>query len=171
MSVTKNSNQNQLQQVEMWLRHVHLHCTCNTTWSTAHASCIILWTFVDIAHSALVKTLAYTTGTTFKHQRATWPELYRKLILFLCIVVWHMRMLSAFLRVWDYHAGCCDVIKNAAKNAFLLRILKIWESLSGVMVRFCCLSAFSDCRYWTIIYFWFSNNNFRWLFTLDSVWV
>ncbi len=34
--------------------------------------------------------LAYTTGTTSKHQRATWPELYRKLIVFLCIVVWEL---------------------------------------------------------------------------------
>ncbi len=82
-------------------------------------------TFEDIASSAYVKTLAYTTGTTSKHQRATWPELYRKLIAFLRIVVWHMRVSARLLYVWGYGAGCCDVIKNSAKNAFLLRIFKI----------------------------------------------
>ncbi len=54
MYVTKKSNQNQLQQFEMRLRHAYFHHTCNTTWSTAHASCIILWTFEDIARSAYV---------------------------------------------------------------------------------------------------------------------
>ncbi len=73
MSVTKNSNQNQLQQVEMRLHHVYFHRTCNTKWLTAHTSCIILrYRLLD----AYKKTLAYTTETTFKHQRATWPELY-----------------------------------------------------------------------------------------------
>ncbi len=93
MSVTKNSKQNQLQQIEMRLRHVYFHRTCNTTWSYAHASCIILWTFEDIARSAH-KTLAYTTETIFKHQRATWPELYPKSIVFLRIVAWNMSVLS-----------------------------------------------------------------------------
>ncbi len=62
-----------------------------------------------------MKTLAYTTGTTCKHQRATWPELYRKLIVFLHIVVWHIRVFSPFLRVWGYSTGCCDVIKRSKK--------------------------------------------------------
>ncbi len=69
----------------------------------------------DIARSANVKTLAYTTGTTCKHQRATWPELYRKLIVFLRIVVWHIRVFSPFLHVWGYGAGCCDVVKRSQK--------------------------------------------------------
>ncbi len=63
MYVTKNSNQNQLQQVEMRLHQIYLHHTCSTTWSTVHASCIILWTFEDITRSYM-KTLAYTTGTS-----------------------------------------------------------------------------------------------------------
>ncbi len=70
MSVTNNSNQNQLHQVEMRLRHVYFHRTLQPTWSTAHAYCIILELFEDIAR-AYVKTLEYTTGTTSKHQRAT----------------------------------------------------------------------------------------------------
>ncbi len=86
MSVTKNSNPNQLQQFEMRLCHVYLHRTCNTMWSTAHASCIILWTFEEHSSSAH-ETLAYTTGTSSKHQRAMWPELYPKSIVFLRIVV------------------------------------------------------------------------------------
>ncbi len=32
-------------------------------------------------------TLAWTTGTTFKHQRVMWPGLYRKLRAFLGIMV------------------------------------------------------------------------------------
>ncbi len=117
MCVTKNSNQNQLQQVEMWLCHVYFHCTCNTTWSTAHASCIILWTFEDIARSA-VKTLAYTTGTTSKHQRATWPELYPKSIVFLCIVAWHMRMFSHLPNVWGSGEGMLWCYQNRWKTHF-----------------------------------------------------
>ncbi len=104
MSVTKNLNKNQLQQVEMRLCHVYFHHICNTMWSTAHASCIILWTFEDIARSYM-KTLAYTTGTTSKHQRATWPELYPKSIVFLRIVMWHMRVFSHLPNVWGYGEG------------------------------------------------------------------
>ncbi len=53
----------------------------------------------DIARSAYVMILAYTAGTTSIHQRATGPELYRKLIVFQHIVMWHMRVFSPFLRV------------------------------------------------------------------------
>ncbi len=49
---------------------------------------------LKILLALLVKTLAYTTGTTSKHQRATWPELYPKSIVFLRIVAWHMSVLS-----------------------------------------------------------------------------
>ncbi len=51
--------------------------------------------------------------------------IYRKLIVFLCIVVWHMRVSARWLHVSGYSAGCYDVIKNAAKNIFLIQILKI----------------------------------------------
>ncbi len=105
MSVTKNSNQNQLQQVEMWLHHVYFHCY--TIPRGQLRMCIA--SFYEILKISLalhtwtvVKTLAYTTGTTSKHQRPTWPELYRKLIVFLRIVVWHMSVLSlskCFLRL------------------------------------------------------------------------
>ncbi len=43
--------------------------------------------------------LAYTTGTTSKHQRAMWPELYWKLIVFLHIVVWHMKVSARLFEV------------------------------------------------------------------------
>ncbi len=71
MSVTKNSNQNQLQQVEIRLCHVYFH-------RTATPRCQLRMQVEDIARSVYGKTLAYTTGTTSKHQRATCPELYRK---------------------------------------------------------------------------------------------
>ncbi len=60
-----------------------------------NCACILhhLWTFEGIARTYM-KTLAYTTGTTSKHQRAMWPELYPKSIVFLRIVAWHMSVLS-----------------------------------------------------------------------------
>ncbi len=72
--------------------------------------------FLKILLAVLVKTLAYTTGTTSKHQRATSPELYPKSIVFLRIVAWHMGVFSHLPNVWGYSAGCCNVIKNAAKK-------------------------------------------------------
>ncbi len=38
----------------MWLHRVYFHHTLQPTWSTAHAYCIILWTFEDITRSAYV---------------------------------------------------------------------------------------------------------------------
>ncbi len=72
------------------------------------------------AHEGLV----YNTGITSKHQRAMWPELCRKLIVFLRIVVWHMRVSACLLHVWGCSAGCCDYIKNAAKTHFYFKFLK-----------------------------------------------
>ncbi len=97
----------------------------------------------------VVKTLAYTTGTTSKHQRATWPELYPKSIIFLRIVVWHMRVFSHLPNVWGYCAGCCDVIKNAAKNAFLIRILKLpligmWQPRNPYVTCNSCMLTWPD---------------------------
>ncbi len=77
----------------------------------------------DHANSAH-NTLAYTTATTSKHQRATWPELCWKLIVFLRIVMWHMKVSARLQHVWGYGAGCCDVIKNAAKTHFYFEFLK-----------------------------------------------
>ncbi len=52
--------------------------------------------------SSAHETLAYTTGTTSKHQRATWPELYPKSIVFLhiCSVAYEsVRSLATCLRL------------------------------------------------------------------------
>ncbi len=46
--------------------------------------------------SCVEPSLAFITGTTSKHQRVMWPELYRKLIEFPYIVVWHLSV-SAWL--------------------------------------------------------------------------
>ncbi len=40
--------------------------------------------------SCIEPSLAFATRPTSTHQRITWPGLYRKLIQFLCIVVWHI---------------------------------------------------------------------------------
>ncbi len=89
----------------MWLRHVYFHRTLQ--YHVVNCICILhhFMKLEDIARSAYVKTLAYTTGTTSKHQRATWPELYPKSILFIRIVAWHMRVFSHLHNVWGYGAG------------------------------------------------------------------
>ncbi len=73
----------------------------------------------------VVKTLAYTTGTTSEHQMATWLELYPKSIVFLRIVAWHMRVFSRLLNVWGYGARMLRCYQKQWKNEFLLRILKL----------------------------------------------
>ncbi len=112
-------NLNLMQQVEMRLCHVYfLHC--HTTWSTAHVYYVIL--SKKILPLKDLTTFAYTTGTTSKHQRFTWPALCRKLIVFLRIVVWHISVHSLtrgyVIRMW-IRSG--DVLKNV----FLLRMLKL----------------------------------------------
>ncbi len=79
----------------MIMCHVYF---CNTTQPTSHTYYVILskkyasWRSPSLA-------LAYTNGTTSKHQRATWPELYRKLIIFIHVVVWHVRVSTRLLGV------------------------------------------------------------------------
>ncbi len=116
-------NRNLLQQVEMWLRHVYFHC--HTTLSTVHAYYVILSKKFPQLEDLALPILAYTTGTTSKHQRVMWPELYWRLIVFLRIVVWHMRVSARLLYVWGYGAGCCGVSKNVAKMHFYFEYFKI----------------------------------------------
>ncbi len=75
---------------------------------------------LKISLTLLVKTLAYTTGTTSKHQRATWPELYPKSIVFLRIIAWHMRVFSHLPNVCiKYVYVLVDLSDSHEKNAFL----------------------------------------------------
>ncbi len=60
--------------------------------------------------SCVEPSLAFATGTTSKHQRITWPLLYRKLIERLRIVVWHMRMSTHLLDVTWLECGTGEVI-------------------------------------------------------------
>ncbi len=59
--------------------------------------------------------LAFATGTTSKHQRVTWPGLYRKLIEFLHIVVWHMSVHSLgrghMIKLWESHYSGQNIIE------------------------------------------------------------
>ncbi len=79
------------------------------TWSTC--ACILCHFKQEICLVEELVCLAYTTGTTSKHQRFTWPGLYRKLIVFPHIVVWHISVHSLargyVIRVW---LGSCDVL-------------------------------------------------------------
>ncbi len=117
--------------------HLRMHITSFKAIVEEHASS---------AH----KTLAYTTGTTSKHQRAMWLELYPKTI-FLRIVAWHMRGSARLQHIWGYGAGCYDVIKNAAKNSFLLRILKLpcmgmWKPRNPNLTYISCMFKWPDIR-------------------------
>ncbi len=95
---------------------------CQTMSSTAHAYCVILSKkFPQLKMSQCLAILAYTTGTTFKHQRTMWPELYRKLIVFLHIMMWHISVNSIargyVIRVW---LGSCDIHKTSQKRISML---------------------------------------------------
>ncbi len=126
MSVTKISdhqNLNLLQQVEMRLHHVYFHHTL--PYHVGNCACI-LHHFMKLLKMSLALHTWRPLHTLLELLlNIKEPELYRKLIVFLHIVVWHMRVSTHFLHVWGYGAGCCDVIKNTAKNTFLLQILKI----------------------------------------------
>ncbi len=57
------------------------------------------WYRSTLAHScSFVKWHRYTSGTTSKHQRVMWPGIYKMLIAFLHIVVWHIRMSACLQR-------------------------------------------------------------------------
>ncbi len=147
ISVTKNSNQNQLQQVEIMFTFI----APATPRGQLHMRVASFYELLKILLALLVKTLAYTIGTTSNHQRATWPELYPKSIVFLGIVVWHMRVFSHLPNVWGYSAGCCDVIKNTTKNAFLLQILKLpctimWQPRNPYVTCISCMLTWPDFR-------------------------
>ncbi len=64
---------------------------------------------------------AYATWPTSTHQRVTWPGLYRKLIGFLCIVVWHMKVSTHLLEVrWlECVAYCKHISQLAMANSHL----------------------------------------------------
>ncbi len=80
-----------------------------------------------------VKTLAYTTELLLNIKERRGSELYRKLIVFLCIVVWHMRGFSPFLHIWGYGAGSKTQQKKRIstsnfKNLVLIIVLaNIWR--------------------------------------------
>ncbi len=68
-----------------------------------------------------MSSLAFATGTTSKHQRVTWPRLYRKLIEFLRIVVWHMRVSAGLLEVMWLKCDNmgCNCLPNGRPNLII----------------------------------------------------
>ncbi len=70
------------------------------SWNATSSCCQLcmrvasFYELLKISLALLVKTPAYTTGTTSKHQRSKWPELYPKSIVFLRLVACHMSVLS-----------------------------------------------------------------------------
>ncbi len=59
------------------------------SWCGIHQTGPVLWAGLTW-NKTVNHTLAQTTGTTSKHQSVTWPGLYKTLLEFLHIVVWHM---------------------------------------------------------------------------------
>ncbi len=84
-------NLNLLQQVEMWLCHVYFSQLC---------MCITSFLKQEISPEEDLTSLAQITGTTSKHQSYKWPELYRMLIVFLDIVMWHISVNSLLEVMW-----------------------------------------------------------------------
>ncbi len=100
-------------------------------------------------------TLRETTGTNPKHQRVTWPELYRKLIAFLRIVVWHMRVAIHLLEVMWLECGKCKSMLathdlNAQEGEVQLHSCS--TSLLRAWMVFCGLDFYSN-RYagWRVV--------------------
>ncbi len=127
MSVTKISDHKNLNQLQRW--NVTLSCLLSSHFAKPRGHLRMRITsfkaILEEHASSAHETLAYTTGTTSKHQRATWPELYEKSIVFLCIAAWHMRVSARLQHVWGYGAGCCEVAKNVAKNVFLIHFINL----------------------------------------------
>ncbi len=111
-------NLNLLQQVEMWLRHVYF-CHCH-----AHVPYVILSKKFPPLEDLTLSILAYTTGTTSRHQRVMWPELLKdNSIPTHCGVAYEsVRSLATCLRL---QCRMLQRYQKCSKNAFLLRFLKI----------------------------------------------
>ncbi len=79
-------------------------------------------------HGNIELALALTTGTTSKHQRVMWLGLYRKLIEYLHIVVWHMRVFTRLLEVtWlecllDYMSWNNVIRPNSSRWAYKIKL-------------------------------------------------
>ncbi len=103
ISITKNSNQNQLQQVEMRLCHVHFHH--NLQYHMVNCACV-LHHFMKLLKMSLALHMWRPLHTLLVLLlNIKWPRdlnLYSKSIVFLRIVAWHMRVFSRLLKVWVY---------------------------------------------------------------------
>ncbi len=95
--------------------HVFSHCICILACPYNKTNTIQYNTIHDYYSKSVIlaqacsyaeRSLAFATGTTFKHQRVTWPGLFRKLIECLRIAVWHMSVHSLarchMIRVWKF---------------------------------------------------------------------
>ncbi len=68
--------------------------------------------------SCIEPTLVFVTRPTSTHQRVRWPGLYRKLIGFLRIVVWHIRVSTCLLEVTWLECDLFAYIHYVLSSAF-----------------------------------------------------
>ncbi len=134
-----------LQSLNVYFHYCHYHmvsCLCVLCHFKQEKTSQLFPPLEDLA------ILAYTTVTTSKHQRFMWPELFRNLIVFLHIVMWHISVNSLaqgyMIRVW---LKSCDV----QKNAFLRRILKfspirMWQPTNEEVTCTSCMLSWPDIK-------------------------
>ncbi len=80
--------------------------------------------------SCIEPSLAFATRTTSKHQRITWPGLYRKLIDCLCIVLWQMRVSTRLLEVTWLDCDQTYRGKVLVANKAITKKYQWWENYS-----------------------------------------
>ncbi len=90
-----------------------------------HSVTVLCWQTLNLTQWSMVEMLwIICKCRSLKKTQQNWAALReiisiickcRKLIVFLRIVVWHIRVFSPFLHVWGYGAGCCDIKKRSKK--------------------------------------------------------
>ncbi len=125
------------------LKHWNINATdvtqpCSHSWNVQHG----------LVPQPLDTTPAYNTRTTSKHQRVIWPDLYRKLIEFIYIVVWHMRVSTRLL----------DVTWLECALFTFIDLCYLFHSLVFVSCFYYLLMSILFCLFW--LYIW--NIQWRW---------
>ncbi len=94
--------------------------------------------------SCVEPSLAFATRTTSKHQRITWPGLYRKLIECLHIVVWHMRASARLLEVTWLRCNFTAAHSCKCSSMYNLKVTRIKQTY--IITILCLYAPFLQLR-------------------------
>ncbi len=92
------------------------HCMCKSGYH---------WATLAQSGSCIEPSIAFATGTTSKHQRVTWPGLYRKLIESLCLHWLEVTWLEC--DHWVYYASV-QVIQSNTGRMVCLELWRLFQS-------------------------------------------